>query len=429
MRPALDLVKSTHANQTHSATDLMAPYHAVRSATEALVAPLSPEDCALQSMPDCSPTKWHLAHTSWFFETFVLEPTITGYTPFNSAFRVLFNSYYQTVGEQYARPRRALLTRPSLEEIRRYRHYVDDQMTALLQKSLSRELTAIVELGIHHEQQHQELILTDLKHLFSFNPLHPVYQPRAIIFGATAKPVEWTKYEGGLAQVGHDGTGFAFDNEGPRHQVFLRPYRLASRMVTNAELLAFIDARGYERPEYWLSDGWNKIRAEGWRHPLYWQRRDDNWWTFTLNGFVPLDPNEPVCHLSYYEADAYARFTGARLPTEMEWEHAAERVELRGNFVENGRFHPSPLADESTGPQQLYGNVWEWTASSYSPYPGFSPPAGALGEYNGKFMSNQMVLRGGSCATPVSHIRATYRNFFPPDARWQFSGIRLAQDV
>ena len=430
MRPALDLVKSTHANEPYSATDLVAPYHAVRSTTEALVGPLSPEDCALQSMPDCSPTKWHMAHTSWFFETFVLEPTLPDYQPFNPVFRVLFNSYYQTVGEQYARPRRALLTRPSLDEVKRYRQHIDGNMTALLETaSLSHELAAIVELGIHHEQQHQELILTDLKHLFSFNPLHPAYQTRAIESNATVKPMGWSGYDGGLVSIGHDGKGFAFDNEGPRHRVYLQPYRLASRSVTNGEFVAFIDAGGYDRPEYWLSDGWNKIRAEGWHHPLYWERHDGVWYTHTLNGFLPLDLNEPACHMSYYEADAYARFAGARLPTEMEWEHAAERVSPAGNFVESGRLHPVPFGEKDGGMRQLYGDVWEWTASSYSPYPGFQPPAGALGEYNGKFMSSQMVLRGGSCATPVSHIRASYRNFFPPDARWQFSGIRLARDV
>ena len=430
MRSALDLVKPIHASEPGFATDLATPYRAVRSATQALVAPLSPEDCALQSMPDCSPAKWHLAHTSWFFETFVLEPALAGYQPFNPAFRVLFNSYYQTVGEQYSRPRRALLTRPSLDEVKRYRRHVDEHMMALLEKtSLSVELAAIMELGLHHEQQHQELILTDLKHLFSFNPLHPAYQTRTFAASVATKPMEWTSYEAGLTSIGHDGAGFAFDNEGPRHRVYLQPYRLASRVITNAEFVAFIDAGGYDRPEYWLSDGWNKIRAEGWRHPLYWERRDGHWHTHSLNGFLPLNPNEPACHISYYEADAYARFAGARLPTEMEWEHAAERIAPAGNFAESGRFHPASLGANGGGVQQLYGDVWEWTASSYSPYPGFKAPAGALGEYNGKFMSSQMVLRGGSCATPNSHIRASYRNFFPPDARWQFSGIRLATDA
>ncbi len=430
LRPALDLVKSSSAMDARYGAALVAPYHSVRYATEALIKPLSPEDCALQSMPDCSPTKWHMAHTSWFFETFVLEPTLPGYKPFNPAFRVLFNSYYQTVGEQYARPRRSLLTRPNLDEVKRYRQHVDGYMTALLETAeLSRELAAIVELGIHHEQQHQELILTDLKHLFSFNPLHPIYQARTSDPNAVVTPMKWNGYDGGLISIGYSGKNFAFDNESPRHKVYLQPYRLASRVVTNGEFLAFIDAGGYDRPEYWLSDGWNKIRAEGWHHPLYWERRDGVWHTHTLNGFLPLDLNEPACHISYYEADAYAHFAGARLPTEMEWEHAAERISPVGNFVESNRFHPAPLGENDGGMQQLYGDVWEWTASSYSPYPGFKPPSGALGEYNGKFMSSQMVLRGGSCATPVSHIRASYRNFFPPDARWQFSGIRLARDA
>lgn len=430
MRPALDLIKPMQAQIQSFVPSVGSLYHTVRQATQALVADLTPEDCALQSMPDCSPTKWHLAHTSWFFETFVLEKYIADYQPFNPAFRVLFNSYYQSIGEQYARPRRALLTRPSLEEVKRYRQHIDKHMAALFEQSrFSDDMAAIVELGIHHEQQHQELILTDLKHLFSFNPLHPIYHAHPGQISSAVKALRWIEYEGGLRSIGHDGNGFAFDNEGPRHRVYLQPYQLASRLVTNGEFAAFIDAGGYDRPEFWLSDGWNKIRAEGWHHPLYWERCDETWYTHTLHGFVVLEPNEPASHISYYEADAYARFTGARLATEMEWEHAAESGARLGNFAESGQFHPVPLDLNDAGLQQMFGDVWEWTASSYSPYPGFKPPAGALGEYNGKFMSSQMVLRGGSCATPISHIRASYRNFFPPDARWQFSGIRLAQDA
>ncbi len=435
MRLALDLISPNRPSANHrpSIDTLATQFSIVRRATEALVAPLSVEDCALQSMPDCSPTKWHLAHTSWFFETFILAPTLPEYRLFNPAFRVLFNSYYQTVGEQYSRPRRALLTRPNLEEVMQYRHYVDKHMTNLLQQPslVSSELTASIELGLNHEQQHQELILTDIKHLFSFNPLHPVYQPNHAEDSTSIAKLEWLDFSGGLVTLGHDGNGFAFDNEGPAHKVFLAPYKLASRTVTNAEYLAFVEAGAYERPEFWLSDGWNKVRGEGWRHPLYWERHDNQWFMHTLNGFVPLNPNEPVCHVSHYEADAYARFAEARLPTEFEWEFAASRAQVNGNFVDAKRFQPKTAHGENAiaASQQLFGDVWEWTASAYLPYPGFRVSDGALGEYNGKFMSNQMVLRGGSCATPQSHIRATYRNFFPPDARWQFSGIRLAKNA
>ena len=384
-------------------------------------------------MPDCSPTKWHLAHTSWFFETFILAPTLPHYKPLNPAFRVLFNSYYQAVGEQYSRPRRSLLTRPNLDEVMQYRRHVDEHMNALLEQHwlISHDVEKSIELGLNHEQQHQELILTDIKHLFSFNPLHPVYQTCRAGISATAVPIEWLNLSGGLVTLGHRGDGFAFDNEGPAHKVFLAPYKLASRTVTNAEYLTFIEAGGYERAEFWLSDGWNKLRAESWRHPLYWERHDGKWSAHTLNGFLPLNLNEPVCHVSHYEADAYARFAEARLPTEFEWEFAARDAEIIGNFAEEKRFHPSsvPVAKSSAASQQLFGDTWDWTSSAYLPYPGFQTSAGALGEYNGKFMSNQMVLRGGSCATPKSHIRATYRNFFPPDARWQFSGIRLANDA
>ncbi len=434
MRPALDLIKSHPAEvRVQSKVALADGFDTVRRATESLTTPLSAEDCALQSMPDCSPTKWHLAHTSWFFETFILEPSVPGYRVFDSAFRVLFNSYYQTVGEQFSRPRRALLTRPSLEDVLRYRRHVDEHMTKLLGAAapLPATLAAGIELGLHHEQQHQELILTDIKHLFSFNPTRPIYQPHPVAADAASTPMDWLNYSGGLVTLGHHGNGFSFDNECPSHKYYLAPFQLASRTVSNAEYLAFMEAGGYERPEFWLSDGWNKIRAEGWRQPLYWERHDKAWYTHTLNGFLPVNPNEPVCHVSYYEADAYARFAAARLATEMEWEHAASSLETTGNFVESGRFHPADgRANESSGaPQHLFGDTWEWTASAYLPYPGFNVSAGALGEYNGKFMSNQMVLRGGSCVTPQSHIRASYRNFFPPDARWQFSGIRLARDA
>ena len=406
-------------------------YGAIRRATEALAAPLSAEDCALQSMPDCSPTKWHLAHTSWFFETFILEAALESYHSFDPAFRVLFNSYYQTVGEQYARPRRALLTRPGLDEIVRYRRHVDEAMAMLLTRAatLPKNILDGIELGLNHEQQHQELILTDIKHLFSFNPLRPVYRSRVPRMPSSTIAMEWLNFPSGLFSLGHDAGNFAFDNEGPAHKVYLAPYRLASRTVTNGEYLAFVEADGYGRPEFWLSDGWNKIRADGWSRPIYWEHLDATWFQHTLNGFVPLDLSEPVCHLSHYEADAYARFVGARLPTEAEWERAAQALNVTGNFVESERFHPIAATQTDGALGQMFGDTWEWTASAYLPYPGFKTSADALGEYNGKFMSNQMVLRGGSCVTPQSHIRATYRNFFPPDARWQFSGIRLACDA
>jgi len=406
-------------------------YAAVRAASEALAAPLSPEDATAQSMPDASPTKWHLAHTSWFFETFLLEGR-PGYRPVDPAYRVLFNSYYQSVGEQYLRPERGLITRPGLEAVYAYRSHVDAAIRALLEAdALGTEQRALVELGLHHEQQHQELMLTDVKHLLAKNPTHPVYQARAPEPSKPAPALEWHACAAGLREIGHEGAGFAFDNEGPRHRVFVHGFALASRLVTNGEFLAFLEDEGYARPELWLSDGFATLQQRGWRAPLYWQQRDGAWHHFTLAGLRPLDPNEPVTHVSAYEADAYARWAGARLPTEAEWEVVASDARAEGNFVESGRLHPAPLgvAAGPTAPAQLFGDAWEWTGSAYAPYPGYRPPAGAVGEYNGKFMANQLVLRGGSCATPRSHIRASYRNFFYPDARWQFSGIRLARDA
>ncbi len=411
-----------------NADDLAARYRAVRGVTEALAAPLSPEDQTPQSMPDASPVKWHRAHTSWFFETFVLERAIAGYVPPVPEYRVLFNSYYNAVGEQYFRPERGLVTRPSVAEVRSYREHVDEQILKLLDRSaLAPDLLGAVELGLHHEQQHQELIVTDLKHLLAKSPLHPIYRARAADQPAAVPPVKLVCYDGGLVEAGFAGPGFSFDNETPRHRVFLAPFALASRAVTVAEYLEFIRDRGYSRPELWLSDGRATLQAHGWRAPLYWREVDGAWLTYTLAGLRPVAPDEPVTHVSHYEADAFARWAGARLPTELEWEHAASAGGAsRGAFLESERFHPAPARPGT--PAQLLGDVWEWTASAYTPYPGFRPAAGALGEYNGKFMSGQMVLRGGSCATPESHIRVSYRNFFPPDARWQFSGIRLARD-
>jgi ergothioneine biosynthesis protein EgtB len=412
------------------APDLAARYAAVRAASERLAEPLSPEDATAQSMPDASPVKWHLAHTSWFFETFVLEAALAGYRPLEPAYRVLFNSYYHSVGEQYARPERGLVTRPGLAEVRAYRRHVDEKMLALLARgALAPAQLGVVELGIQHEQQHQELILTDLKHLLAKNPLHPVYRPAAAARGGPRAPaLAWHAYPAGLREIGHAGPGFAFDNEMPRHRVFVHAFALASRAVTNAEYQAFMAERGYERPELWLSDGFACARREGWRAPLYWTLRDGERLEFTLSGLRAVEPDEPVAHVSAYEADAYARWAGARLPSEAEWEVAAAGQPVAGNFVESGRLQPAPAPASEGGPAQLFGDVWEWTASAYAAYPGYRPPAGALGEYNGKFMANQLVLRGGSCATPASHVRASYRNFFYPDARWQWSGIRLARD-
>jgi ergothioneine biosynthesis protein EgtB len=408
--------------------DLADAYREVRAATEALCAPLSAEDCAVQSMPDASPVKWHLGHTSWFFETLVLEG-LPGHAPFHPAFRALFNSYYQSVGEPHPRPERGVLSRPSLEEVRAYRRHVDARILRLLDGGAPANALDVVELGLHHEQQHQELILTDLKHAFSRNPLRPAYRERAPEPAGRAGPLRWHGFEAGLREIGHAGAGFAFDNERPRHRVFVEAFEIASRPVTHAEYLDFVRDGGYVRPELWLSDGFAAVAARGWRAPLYWEERDGEWSAFTLGGMAPLRGDEPVCHVSHYEADAYARWAGARLPTEAEWECAAEGAPIEGGFVESGRLHPAPSPPAGRRPAALFGDVWEWTASAYAPYPGFRPLTGSLGEYNGKFMSNQIVLRGGSCATPRSHVRASYRNFFPPDARWQFSGIRLARSV
>jgi ergothioneine biosynthesis protein EgtB len=416
---------------------LIEQYQQVRQFSEHLCAPLHPEDYVIQSMPDCSPTKWHLAHVSWFFETFLLQSAVPDYRSLDPAYAYLFNSYYNAVGDKYPRPQRGLVSRPTVQETYRYRAHVDEQVLDLLECATDEQLAdlaPIVTLGLNHEQQHQELIVTDLKHMLSHNPLHPVYVPGLPTAHTTVPPLQWLTFDEGVQWIGFDGNGFSFDNELPRHRVFVESYRLASRLVTNGEYLAFMADGGYERPEFWLSMGWATVQQEGWRAPLYWQAEEDGSWSqITLAGARRVDPAEPVCHLSYFEADAYAHWAGARLPTEAEWELAAARVPVEGSFVEGGRFHPRALevAPPSGGPElaQMYGEVWQWTQSSYSPYPGFRIAPGALGEYNGKFMCNQYVLRGGSCATPRAHIRPTYRNFFPPDARWQFSGLRLAKDL
>jgi ergothioneine biosynthesis protein EgtB len=401
---------------------LLRRYRDVRARTAALVAPLSPEDCALQSMADACPAKWHLAHTTWFFETFVVAPHVAGYRAFDPTFRVLFNSYYHTVGERHPRPERGMLSRPPLDAVLAYRGHVDDAMRACCERARDdAALASLIELGLAHEEQHQELILTDVLHLLSRNPLAPAYDPDRAPAPHAAADLRWIRYRAGLANVGHAGDGFAFDNEMPRHRVWLESFALASRPVTNAEYAAFIDDGGYRRPELWLSLGWDTVMARDWRAPLYWIRDGDRWRSFTLAGVVDLDEHAPVAHVSYFEADAYARWAGARLPTEFEW----EAVAARGNGAPTG----DAWASGSGTPAALaHGDVWEWTSSSYAPYPGFRVAQGAVGEYNGKFMCNQYVLRGGSAATPPGHARITYRNFFAPDARWQWSGVRLARD-
>jgi ergothioneine biosynthesis protein EgtB len=409
-------------------------YAAVRGFTERLCEPLVVEDFVVQSMPDVSPTKWHLAHTSWFFETFVLKPHHPGYRELDPAYAFLFNSYYTQVGPRHCRPQRGYLSRPTVEQVFRYRRHVDEAMQGMLSGAAPAAMDLagpLIEVGLNHEQQHQELMLTDLKHVFSVNPLRPAYHERSRPDDAApAGALEWIPFSGGLHEIGHPGEAFAFDNETPRHRVYLEPFALASRLVTNAEYLAFVEDGGYTRPELWLSMGWDEAQGNGWSEPFYWEASEDGWSTFTLEGLRPLDPAEPVTHLTYFEADAFARWAGERLPTEAEWEVAAATVPVRGNLAESGRFHPAPAPRTEGGTlEQMYGDVWEWTQSPYSPYPGYRPAAGALGEYNGKFMCNQFVLRGGSCATPETHIRPTYRNFFPPDAAWQFSGLRLARDA
>jgi ergothioneine biosynthesis protein EgtB len=419
---------------------LWACYREARRTTEALCAPLEIEDQVIQSMPDASPAKWHLAHTSWFFETFVLSPAAEKYRRVDPRYHFLFNSYYNALGERIARDRRGLLSRPTVAEVYQYRAAIDEHVHTFLDRASDQvfeKVRGTMILGLHHEQQHQELIVTDIKHALASNPLRPVYREGDDRASQVAlPPLGWIAFEPGLRMIGNEGRTFAFDNETPRHHEYVAGFAIADRLVTNREYLAFIDDRGYGRPDFWLSDGWFARTREAWWGPLYWEGLDDRQLRlFTLAGPRDLDPDEPVCHVSYYEADAYSRWAGARLPTEAEWETAAATVAItRGTFLESERFHPAALADvwehSAQGrPAQLFGDVWEWTQSPYTAYHGFRPAVGAIGEYNGKFMCNQFVLRGGSCATPRSHLRATYRNFFPPEARWQFTGIRLAKDV
>ncbi len=407
-------------------------YRRVRADSEWLCAPLAIEDYVIQTTPEASPAKWHLAHVSWFFETFILRPYLPGYREFHADFGYLFNSYYEQIGRFHLRAERGFLSRPTVAEVMRYRTHVDQHMQELLEHMdavLWPLVKARLALGIHHEQQHQELLLTDIKRNLAANPLYPAYRddlPAPLPQQAPA--LAWVEFGGGLVEIGHAGNDFAFDNESPRHPVYLAPYRLATRLVSNAEYQAFIADAGYVRPELWLADGWTQMRSAGWDGPLYWLHTIGEWRHYTLSGLQPLDPEAPVCHVSYYEAAAYAAWAGKRLPSEAEWEHAAAGLAVSGNLRDSGWLCPLAAA-AGDGLLQMYGDVWEPTASAYLPYPGFRAPSGALGEYNGKFMCNQIVLRGGSCVTPDDHIRPSYRNFFYPGERWQFQGIRLAEDL
>lgn len=432
------------------AEGLLARFHQIRNFTNTLCSGLEPEDCVVQSMSDVSPTKWHLAHTTWFFETFILKKFLTGYRAEIPEYAYLFNSYYNAAGDMHRRDLRGLISRPTVQEAKRYRASIDlhiDDLVSGADEKLLDEMEPIVVLGIHHEQQHQELLITDIKHVFAQNPLYPVFRGRDAGLarklsgdGAACRPYQFIDFEQARVEIGHDGRGFAYDNEGPRHQALVPAFSLASRPVTNGEYIEFVEDGGYTRPEFWLSLGWMTVNEQRWQAPLYWTKRDGSWWHFTLSGFRPVEESEPATHVSYFEADAFANWAGARLPTEFEWEHAALDCPIEGNLVESKLFHPAAIAPDPFGAvsvengmkdrrlHQMFGDVWEWTRSAYSPYPGYRAAPGALGEYNGKFMCNQYVLRGGSCATSRTHIRPTYRNFFQPEKRWQFTGIRLARD-
>jgi len=412
---------------------LIEKYTMVRNFTHELCKPLVTEDYVVQTMPDVSPAKWHIAHVTWFFETFVLKESKKDYKEFHPMYNFIFNSYYVQVGPRHTRAHRGHLTRPTVKNIYDFREYVDKYMVDFINSCDEKtfiKIAAMIEIGLNHEQQHQELMLTDIKHVFSVNPLHPVYSEKEFPVIENIPEMSWAEFGEGLYETGHDGKSFCYDNETPVHKEFLNSFSIATRLVTNGEYLDFIKDGGYENTPLWLSDGWATVEREGWEAPMYWEKKDGEWWDFNLTGFKKVNPNEPVCHVSFYEADAFARWKGCRLPNEFEWEIASNNVSTEGNFVEKRNFHPVALKNNTGSKiQQMYGDVWEWTGSAYLPYPGYKTLPGALGEYNGKFMSGQMVLRGGSCATSLTHIRKTYRNFFYPDSRWQFMGIRLAKDI
>ncbi len=417
-------------------TYLADKFYTVRNQTLTLIEPLEQEDFVIQASSDVSPPKWHIAHTTWFFERMILQEYADTYQVFHPAYNYLFNSYYNSIGPYQPRHQRGVLSRPTVKDVIAYRKHVDQAVLAFLQQErdadLQQTIEQLIEMGLQHEQQHQELILMDVKYNFFTNPLLPAYQTRQVERTETdhSPSLEFARFEGGLIEIGHDGHGFAFDNEGPVHKAWLEPFELATRPVTNREFLTFIEAGGYEQSEYWLSDGFQVVKQQQWKAPLYWMKdQQGDWSIFTLNGVEPLQWDEPVCHVSFYEADAYSRWCGKRLPTEVEWEYVGRQVAQRGNFMEQESFHPRSVSDADHAIHGMFGDVWEWTASAYAPYPKSRPLEGALGEYNAKFMCNQMVLRGGACVTPRDHIRATYRNFFPPDKRWQFSGFRLAGDL
>ena len=421
------MTEAVNAQVAHEQT-LFPKYQKIREFTETIIAPLSPEDCMVQSMDDVSPTRWHIAHTTWFFETFVLKP-INGYQEYDPQFNYLFNSYYNSIGKQFPRPQRGFVSRPGLDEIKNYRRYVDQHMTKMLQdNNLPSDVSKVVEVGLHHEQQHQELMLTDIKHVLSCNPMTPKYTDYS--FDDTAATTkQWIGIEEGIYEAGYSGSQFSFDNESPVHKTFVNDCQVSKDLVTCGQYIEFIENGGYQKPEHWLAMGWSAVNEHGWDAPLYWIKQDQQWFQFTLAGLVPVDPDWPVCHVSYFEADAFARWSGKRLPTEFEWEIANSKVNqtVKKQPFADHLFQNERAIHPTRSPNGLMGCVWQWTSSSYAAYPGYRPPAGAIGEYNGKFMCNQYVLRGGSVATSSNHIRPTYRNFFPPDSRWQFFGIRLAQ--
>ncbi len=430
--PTHESIQTAARPETDAHRTRVARFRAVRAHSENLAHPLTAEDQTVQSMADCSPTKWHLAHVSWFFETFILVPHLAGYEVRHPQFAYLFNSYYEAAGARHPRFERGLVTRPGVGEVQAYRAHVTQGMETLFERAdatLWGEIAPLVDIGTHHEQQHQELILMDILNLFSRNPLRPAYSTYRAGLARDTAPLVFHDNPGGIVEIGHAGDDFSYDNESPRHQTLLRPFRIASRCVTNGEWIDFMTDGGYRRPDLWLADGWARVTAGEYEAPLYWEKAAHGWEAMTLSGQHLVDPTAPVCHVSYYEADAFARWAGKRLPTEAEWEIVARDLPIAGNFAGSGHLRPVAAQDGATAPAQMFGDVWEWTQSPYSPYPGYKAAPGAIGEYNGKFMASQFVLRGGCCATPDDHVRATYRNFFYPHQRWPFAGLRLAEDA